>query len=151
MSNRKSCEIKCKYNVHFKFGGAPPKTNTVENPAMEITYPIPRNQLQTTSLQNPGAPVETYLSSFDFRRGLITTKAAKRITEDSQIKETLFDFTGTTRDPPVLQTHQTQDQETSDSEKEEEDLFQQFINQRKQQRDLRNRILQLINKSQSLE
>uniref|UniRef100_A0AAU7STC9 Capsid protein n=1 Tax=Betatorquevirus 034K TaxID=3163412 RepID=A0AAU7STC9_9VIRU len=151
MSNRKSCEIKCKYNVHFKFGGAPPKTNIVENPAMEITYPIPRNQLQTTSLQNPAAPVETYLSSFDFRRGLITSKAAKRITEDTQIKETLFDFTGTTRDPAVLQTLQTQDQEASDSEKEEEDLFQQFINQRKQQRDLRNRILQLINKTQSLE
>lgn len=138
----KSAEIKCKYSVHFKFGGNPAKIHTVENPAEQPVYPIPRDQFQTTSLQNPTQPIEYYLQQFDERRGLITGPAAKRLKKDSDIKDTLLSITGAAKEVPV-QTQETSEEET-DSEKEEDTLLQQLQQQLIRQRKFKRRILKLM-------
>nr|UGV35659.1 MAG: ORF1 [TTV-like mini virus] len=142
LEGQKSAEIKCKYSVHFKFGGNPAKIHTVENPADQPVYPIPRDQFQTTSLQNPTQPIEYYLQQFDERRGLITGPAAKRLKKDSDIKDTLLSITGTAKEVPV-QTQETSEEET-DSEKEEDTLLHQLQQQLIRQRKFKRRILKLM-------
>lgn len=142
LEGQKSAEIKCKYSVHFKFGGNPAKIHHVENPAELPIYPIPRNQCQTTSLQNPTQPIEYYLQQFDQRRGIITGPAAKRLKKDSDIKETLLSLAGTAKEVPV-QVQETSEEET-DSEKEEDSLLQQLQQQLLRQRKFKRRILKLM-------
>lgn len=151
LENKLSEEIKCEYELYFKWGGNPAKMVTIDNPGHQPIYPMPRTNIETPSLQNPASPPEYYLYSFDQRQDFITKKAAERIKTDWTITEPLFSITGSTRDVPVHQTFKTQDQETSDSEKEEETLLLQLQQQQLQQQQLKHRIRQLILRTQNLE
>nr|UGV38404.1 MAG: ORF1 [TTV-like mini virus] len=147
--NKLSEEIKCKYEMYFKFGGNPAKMLTIDNPAQQPIFPIPRNMQQTTSLQDPATPPEYYLYSFDQRHDQITAKAAKRIKTDWELKEPLYSITGSSKDVPVHP--QKAEDETSSSESEEENLLNQLQQQRQLQHQLKHRIRQLILKTQNLE
>ncbi len=83
--------------IYFKFGGATlPDPDTV-NPGEQGTFPIPTNKQQTVQISNPekASPYAT-LHSWDFRRGIITSKAFKRMCEN---QETDTDFQ-TDAEPP---------------------------------------------------
>nr|UGV34161.1 MAG: ORF1 [TTV-like mini virus]UGV34276.1 MAG: ORF1 [TTV-like mini virus]UGV34638.1 MAG: ORF1 [TTV-like mini virus] len=142
-SNYKSDDIKIEYTAYFKWGGAPAKMVKIDDPSKQEYYPVPSNELQTTSLQNPAYPPEYYLYSFDERQGQLTQRAAKRIKHDWETKKTLFSPTESPKEVPAQTTSPTTSEE-SDSEKEEETLFQQLINQQQKQRKLRHRIKQLM-------
>nr|UHM26556.1 MAG: ORF1 [Torque teno midi virus] len=78
-------ELWSNYCFQFKFGGASlPEPDTV-NPAEQGTYPVPTNQQQTVQITNPTktSPYAT-LHTWDYRRGLITSKAFKRMCENQQ-------------------------------------------------------------------
>ena len=123
---------------------------TVDNPAQQGTYPIPRNSITSNSLQNPATPPEYFLYSFDERQGILTHTAAKRIKKDWETKDYVSKFTESTREVP-MQTLQTSSDEASDSEKEEETLLQQLQRQQHHQKQLKRRILRLMQKNPNLE
>lgn len=109
------------YKFRWKWGGCPPKHITVDDPAHQIQYPIPRNQHETNSLQNPGQPPETMLYSFDHRHGNITTTALQRITSDWPIKDILSPITEpTTKQQIQEQFEALQVSEETQHQKEEE-------------------------------
>lgn len=143
-----SDDIKCEYKMHFKWGGCPAKMIKVDDPALQDHYPIPNNEQQTTSLQNPAYPPEYYIYNFDERQHQITKKAAKRIRTDWDTKESLLEFTETPKEVSA-QPESPSTSEESDSEKEEETFYQQLLRQRQKQHNLRKRIRQLMKTSQN--
>lgn len=142
-------EAKCEYKLYFKFGGNPPKMQPITNPKSQQTYPLPSNEFQTTSLQNPTSPIESYLQSFDWRRDLLTTAALQRIQKDFSlttpfVTDSEHRLTETTS--KAFQTFQDQTQTPEEKEKTLQHLLQQ---QRQQQLQLRQRIMEAIQQLQS--
>nr|UGV34641.1 MAG: ORF1 [TTV-like mini virus] len=145
LPDRISAETHIEYKFRFKLGGCPPPMDNVCDPTKQPKYPTPGNLLSSTLLQNPETPLEYYLSSFDQRRDIITTKAAKRLKTDSTSKEHLFSSTGTTSTEVPLRTQETSSSgETSEEEKDPETLQLNIRHQRRKQRKLRHRILELL-------
>ena len=77
----------------------PPTNGKICSPAAQPTYPIPDPKHETTSLQNPTQPIQTYLYNFDERRGLLTEKAAKRMRKDYRTEKDAFPFYRTLNRP----------------------------------------------------
>lgn len=141
LGGRKSAEAKIKYSFYFKFGGCPPKMDTIDDPTKQETYPVPGLQPSTYSLQNPTYPQEYYLYQFDEKDGMLTERAAKRIKLHKKTEKTLFPTTGA-MDPAALQT-----EATSDSEEEETDptlLRIKLRHLRRQRQQLEQQIERLI-------
>nr|UGV35719.1 MAG: ORF1 [TTV-like mini virus] len=148
----KSDEIKLEYEFHFKLGGNPLPMAEVHNPLLQGTFPTPSNIKQTTSLQNPTTPIETYLQGFDQRRGFLTKAAIERISKDWGLKKPSFKTsTGLSMDVPVHQTLQTSEDEASTEEEKEETLFTKLIKQRQKQQRLKQRILLTLQQIQNIE
>nr|UGV36808.1 MAG: ORF1 [TTV-like mini virus] len=140
-----SSEAHIQYEFRFKLGGCPPQMDDVCDPNSRSKWPTPSNLLSSTLLQSPETPIEYYLSTFDQRRGMLTTKAAKRIKKDIGFKETMLDFTGqTTTEVPIKSPETSSEDETSTEEKEKETYQLQFRHHRRKQRKLQQRILQLL-------
>lgn len=150
LNGKNSVEAKALYTFYFKFGGSPPPMSFVDDPQTQDKYPIPNNMQQTTSLQSPGTPLQTFLYHFDTKRDFLTTAATKRLQKDWGTKRLIFaDGTATTQSTVPVVTKETQE-ETAEEEKEEEIL--QLIRQQYQyQRELRQRIHQLMEQQQTLE
>lgn len=146
-----SAEAHLKYMFYFKIGGQPPPMATLTDPLQQPKYITPDNILQTNSLQNPATPLEYMLWNFDERRGQLTKKATKRITTDKETEQTLFPITETAYSVPTTSKTETQTSDSSDTEKEEMSLEEQLHHQRKQQKLLRNRIKQLLQRLTVLE
>nr|UPW35051.1 ORF1 [Torque teno mini virus 4] len=148
---KKSVEAKAEYIFHLKFGGCPAPMSIVENPADQPKFPVPNNMFETTSLQSPTLPITDFLYNFDERQGILTKKAAKRITKDSTIEKYLF-TDGTTETPfsaPAI--HQETSEESSEEEKEETSLLELLHKQYNKQQQLRQRILTTLHHLQKLE
>nr|UGV38189.1 MAG: ORF1 [TTV-like mini virus] len=148
-NKKNSYEAKCKYCFYFKWGGSLPPMSTIEDPKKQTTYPIPNNQLQTTSLQNPATAPERLLHQFDQRRGTLTTKALKRIQQDWDT-EKYFITDAATKFNVQLQG-ETSPETSSEEEEKEDNLFQQLQQQRLKQRNLKQRILKTLLKIQTSE
>nr|UGV33848.1 MAG: ORF1 [TTV-like mini virus] len=141
-------EAKIKYCFYFKWGGDLPPMSSIEDFTEKPVYPVPNNFTSTTSLQNPETFPQTYLYSFDERRGELTKTATERITKDYEIKEMPFLSTG----PRFAETSFPQKtQEDSSSEEEEENLYQLLQHQRNKQQLLKQRILRTLKRIQNLE
>lgn len=147
-NGKKSLEAKVGYNFRFKFGGCPPKTDKITDPCEQPFYPVPRDEHNVYSLQNPNTPPETFLYQFDFKRDILTEPATKRIKRDYQTTESLFPTTGTMQLeaalPETTQTSQTSEEET---EENEEALLLQLKHQRNKRKQLQRRLLQLMYKT----
>nr|UGV38286.1 MAG: ORF1 [TTV-like mini virus] len=139
-----SAEAHYAYKFHLKLGGCPPPMDKICNPLTQPIYPVPNNQQPSTSLQNPGTSIYTYLYNFDERRGELTKKATKRIKKDYQTEPTIFTSTGKSWMDVPASPQTTSSQETSTSEEEEEGLHLQLRRLRRKQNKLRQRILQLL-------
>nr|UGV33918.1 MAG: ORF1 [TTV-like mini virus] len=148
LGNAKSVEVKCEYIFYFKYGGCPPKMETITDPTKLPVYPIPNNNDELYSFQNPKLPPESYLYHFDVSKDIIKDSAAKRIKRDFSSEKTLFQTTG--RMQPGIQispetTPEATDQET-DSEKEEETLYQQLKQCKRKRKRLQLKLLTLMEK-----
>ncbi len=108
------------------------------DPSKQSKYPIPNNQQQTTSLQSPENPIQTYLYDFDERRGLLTERAAKRIKQDYTSEKTVLPFAGAATDLPILKA--TSPEESSSEEEEEQQAEKKLLQLRRKQHKLRERI-----------
>nr|UGV34717.1 MAG: ORF1 [TTV-like mini virus] len=151
LPDRISCEAKCKYTFYFKLGGCPPPMDDVCDPQKQPKYPTPNNILSTTLLQDPATPPQYFLNCFDQRRGMLTKKAAKRIKTDFETKELIFPPTGTTSmDIQIPSPETTSTEDSSEEEKDPQTLQFSLKRQRRKQRKLRNRILELLNLAQEL-
>nr|UGV39280.1 MAG: ORF1 [TTV-like mini virus] len=147
-----SAEAHMLYTFYFKLGGCPPPMDDVCDPAKQPTFPTPGNLLSTTILQSPETPIEYYLSSFDQRRDILTSTAAKRLKTDWTIKDPVFQPTGTTAaEVPIRTTEETSTEDSSEEEKDQETLQWNLQQHRRKQRKLRKRILQLLALTQNLE
>lgn len=140
-----SCEAHLQYKFRFKFGGCLAPMDKVCNPCDQPKYPIPNNYNETTSLQNPATPPETFLWQFDERRGEITQKAAKRLKTCTDIKELILPTAGTSLQLPATSHQETSTSESeTTSEEEDQTLLQQLQHQRRRQRKYNQRILHLL-------
>lgn len=138
-----SCESHIKYKFRFKLGGQPPPMSQLTKPDEQPKYPIPNNFLQIPSLQSPTTPFTYLLWNFDERRGQITQKASKRITDYQQPETSIFSIAETSSYCPTTKEAQ-EASETSTEEEEETPLQEQLLKQRRRQKLLRNRIRVLL-------
>lgn len=139
-----SDNVRIFYKFYFKWGGSPPKMITVENPAQQAQYPIPRNQYETTSLQSPAQAPESLLYSFDQRHGSLTTTALRRITEDWQSKSFISSITDSTTAANLKKAFQALQESEEEEQKKNKEIQQLLFNLRQQQQDLRDRIMSLL-------
>ncbi len=142
----KSVEAKCKFSFYFKFGGCPPKMETITDPTKQEKFPIPHNEQSMYPLQNPSQPPETFLYNFDVRKDIITKTAAKRIKSDWQTETTLLSTAGKWS-PEILCTDEstkTSSEEEEDSENEEATLLHQLNRYRRKRKRLQYKLLSLI-------
>nr|UGV39022.1 MAG: ORF1 [TTV-like mini virus] len=146
IEGKNSVEAKCEYKFVFKFGGCPPKTEQITDPCEQTVYPIPGDQQNVYSLQNPNIPPETFIWHFDTKRDMLTATAEKRIKTDHSSGKSLFSTTGKMQLEPAIstQTPETSETETEDSEKEEETLLQQLHKQRLKRKRLQRKLLKLM-------
>nr|UGV34973.1 MAG: ORF1 [TTV-like mini virus] len=136
------------YSFKWLWGGSPPKTVNIDNPSHQISYPIPNNEHETTSLQNPGTAPESLLYSFDLRHGLFTPSAISRISKDFTTETALTSITDETI-KRKLQTTLQELQTTQEKEQEEKTKVLQLINQlQHQQQCLREQLVQLLTNPQ---
>nr|UGV35910.1 MAG: ORF1 [TTV-like mini virus] len=144
----KSENVQMFYKFYFKWGGAPAKVINVENPSNQICYPIPRNEHETTSLQNPAQAPETVLCSFDYRHGDITRPALQRISHDWSTK-TIFDSITEPEKRQLLQKALQNLKESEQEEQAQEKKIQHQLKQLKlQQQYLREHIMSLLMQTQ---
>nr|UGV36019.1 MAG: ORF1 [TTV-like mini virus] len=140
-----SAEGHITYKFHFKVGGCPPDMDEVCDPAKQPQYPQPGNLLSSILLQNPETPLQYYINSFDQRRDTLTLRAAKRLKEDTDFKETFFKPTGKTLleiQPPSPQSSSETD---SSAEEENEEETQLLIHRHhRKQRKLQHGIIKLL-------
>lgn len=140
-----STECHMKYCFYFKFGGEPPPMELLRNPENQPQYPIPNNLLLQPSLQSPTTPFEWYLWNFDERRGQLTKRAAKRITENKESETDILSIAETTTWCPTALRKNQETSETTSSEEEETSTTEERLNQqRRQQKQLRKLINQLL-------
>ncbi len=152
LGTRKAVEAKILYNFYFKFGGTPPPMSWVDNPEEQIKYPIPNNKQQTTSLQSPGIPLQTFLYNFDTKRYELTKKAADRLKTDWSTKKTVFtDGTRKTSFTPEIISQKTPEETTSEEEEAQTPLYEQLQRQRLKQLRIKQRIVKILKNLQQLE
>lgn len=146
----KTLECKFEYTFYFKFGGNTAPMADIHDPRTQPYFPFPDNNQQTTSLQNPESPVETYLQSFDQRRDELTKTAFDRITKDWSLTTTSFKpQTGLSKSETATKK-QTQ-QEAQEPKEKKTTLQQQLEQQFDLQQHIRLRIQHLLSKLQTLE
>nr|UHM26143.1 MAG: ORF1 [Torque teno midi virus] len=74
-----------KYIFYFKWGGPYTTEDLVQNPKNQGKYPVPDTITQTIQISNPlKQTCETMLRDWDYRRGIITTTALKRMSKHLQ-------------------------------------------------------------------
>lgn len=143
--NQGQIQAHLRYSFYFKWGGAPQYMEHVYDPCSQPDYPIPNQRLQGPEIENPTNDPSKDLYNFDFRRHLITQKAAKRISTDS--KTFLSMFTDGVPDQPTfevpIQKQKKKKDQTQTQKKEKATLEQQLQFYRHRRQQLRQRYNQL--------
>lgn len=142
-----SIEAHCYYCFYFKWGGCPNQLENIADPCEQPKYSVPSNMLQTTEIENPNTSPTKQLYPFDFRRHIITAKAAERIKKDSTSETNIF--TDATVWDPQPQQETTSEEETETSPQEE--ITERSLDLLKQQqRQLQHRIFKLMKHTPTL-
>lgn len=78
-------ELMYKYIFYFKWGGPYMSDQPVQNPKSQGKYDVPDTFTQTVQISNPlKQSQKAMLRDWDYRRGIITTTALKRMSEHLQ-------------------------------------------------------------------
>nr|UHM26120.1 MAG: ORF1 [Torque teno midi virus] len=79
-----------KYNFYFKWGGPYTSEELVQNPKTQGKYPVPDTITQAVQIADPlKQTFQTMLRDWDYRRGIITTTALKRMSKHIQSDSSL--------------------------------------------------------------
>nr|UGV38791.1 MAG: ORF1 [TTV-like mini virus] len=139
-----SYSIHCRYNFKFKFGGCPETLEKVYDPCSQQVYPLPSQVLQTTQINDPETSPSKELYTFDFRREILTKTAAKRITKDKPLTDSLQSITdGSKSCAQAPEALQEKDHQAQTQEKKKEKLLLQLLLRKRDQLLLKHRIFQL--------
>lgn len=157
-------ELHYKCIFYFKWGGSLQQDSQILDPSNKKEYDVPDKLQSAIQISDPQTQIpETILHNWDFRRGFITPKALKRMSEHlkaESIISTDADSTPTKRprlhaQEPVLQGQKTQEETClhslfeesifQDPEKETETSIKQLIKQQhQQQQGIKLKLLQLL-------
>nr|UHK06263.1 MAG: ORF1 [Torque teno midi virus] len=151
------------YNFYFKWGGSYPPEQEAENPANKGKYPDPNTEQEAIQIADPlKQKYQTIFKSWDYRRGLLTPKALKRMqdnlsTSDScQSDSTSCSSPKRRRTLPVLQDPKKENKEiqkcllslceepTYQETEETPNVLQLIQHQQQQQQQLKHNLLTLI-------
>lgn len=137
-------EAKMSYKFNFNWGGCPKVLEKPYDPCSQPDWIVPRNFYEGLSVQDPNTPPQTEIQKWDWSRDYIKQTAIERIQQYTEPYETLQISTGTARDVPILRQTQEKDDETTDSEEEKTPIQIQLKQLRKQQQQLKLRILRKL-------
>nr|UHK05223.1 MAG: ORF1 [Torque teno midi virus] len=85
-----SWQLSAKYIFYFKWGGPQVTEKNVQDPKTQSTYPIPNSFWEAVQIADPKKQrCQSLLRSWDFRRGIATTTALKRMSENLQTDSSL--------------------------------------------------------------
>nr|UHK03661.1 MAG: ORF1 [Torque teno midi virus] len=79
----KGFDLPIEYKFFFKWGGTVVNLQNIQDPSKQGTFPVPSDQLDRIQIKNPAGPQSTEFHHWDYRRGVLTKKALKRVLEDS--------------------------------------------------------------------
>nr|UHK06422.1 MAG: ORF1 [Torque teno midi virus] len=83
-------ELKLSYLFHFKWGGPQVHNEKINDPETQGEYDGPFNMQQRLQIKNPEKlKTQSILHSWDFRRGIVTSSALKRMHENLSIDTSL--------------------------------------------------------------
>nr|UHK06189.1 MAG: ORF1 [Torque teno midi virus] len=152
-------ELKYKYTCYFKWGGPQVHDQLVQNPQTQGKYDVPDTMQQTIQVSNPlTQDCKAMLREWDYRRGIITTTALKRMSEHIQSIES--DLSDSEQPQKKKKTYAAeiphyQEKETQiktcllslfeeDTCQDPENLKQLILHQQQQQQKLKHNLLRLI-------
>nr|UHK03801.1 MAG: ORF1 [Torque teno midi virus] len=151
------------YTVYFKWGGTTPLSQPITDPATQNTYPLPGDLSQRLQVRDPKKQKE--LHPWEYRRGMLTETALKRMLEDSETSENSDFFTETptkkkkTGEDPLVylsgdpySVQHSSGTESSDQEEENQETpetLQLYIQQQqRKQRRLKHKLFHFLKKIQ---
>lgn len=79
----KGWDLPIEYKFYFKWGGTVINLQNIQDPAKQDKYPVPSDQLDRIQIKNPADEFLTEFHRWDYRRGILTKKALKRVLKDS--------------------------------------------------------------------
>lgn len=160
-------ELKSDYYFYFKWGGSDLPEPEIANPEEQAKYDVPSDLLEAIQVADPSQQkASRIVHSWDFRRGLLTGSALKRIYQDSETDSTLSTDSEeptkkkkkTPRGNSVPCKNQQEDQahqtllslysEGTSQEAQKTDIQQLIKQQQQQQHKLKLNMLKLINQLQ---
>uniref|UniRef100_A0AAU7B8U3 Capsid protein n=1 Tax=Samektorquevirus hominid16 TaxID=3160822 RepID=A0AAU7B8U3_9VIRU len=84
----KGFDFAVKYVSRFKWGGNIVQYKHIVDPSKQGTYPIPSDNFNTVQIKDPkGQAIKTQYHPWDYRRGMLTSKAIKRALKDTDVTE----------------------------------------------------------------
>nr|UHK05975.1 MAG: ORF1 [Torque teno midi virus] len=153
-------QLQTKYTFYFKWGGPQVTEKNVQDPKEQSTYPIPNSIWETIKITNPEKQhCKQLLRSWDFRRGIATTRAIKRMSENL---ETDTSFSSDDSETPKKKKRTTSEMPLQDKKQEKiqscllslfeedscpeqtEDIQQLITKQHQQQQKLKRNLIQLL-------
>lgn len=79
----KGCDLPIEYKFYFKWGGTVVNLQNIQDPSKQETFPVPRDQFDRIQIKNPAGTQSAEFHYWDYRRGILTKKALKRVLQDS--------------------------------------------------------------------
>jgi len=152
-------ELDYKYTFFFKWGGSQTTDPPIEDPEHRGKYPVPDTVHETVQIDDPEKLIpQSILHAWDFRRGLVTQTALKRMSENLPIDSSLESDDSEPqkkkkRVSKELPCHKEEQEEIKtcllslceETTCQETEDLQQFIKQQhQQQQHLRKNILKLL-------
>lgn len=161
LANLKSStwQLPYKYTFYFKWGGPQITEHTVQDPKGQEVYPVPDKLFERIQVADPlKQKYKAMLRPWDYRRGHITPKALKRMSENLPTDSSLSsDETETpTKKKKVTSQLQYKNQETEeiqscllslfekDTYPETQDIHQLLQQQQQQQLKLKHNLIKLL-------
>lgn len=151
-----------KYTFYFKWGGSAIEDQLVQNPEEQGDYPIPSDLTKAVQVKNPlKQHHKAILKAWDYRRGIITKTALKRMSEHLQTDTSVQSDDPETPKKKKKTTAQLRDPEEAEEEiktcllslceepiyqdqPQQENLYQLILQQQQQQQKLKLNIMQLL-------
>nr|UYM03263.1 MAG: ORF1 [Anelloviridae sp.] len=152
-------ELTYKYSCYFKWGGPHVTDEAVQNPKTQDKYPVPDTESQNIQIVDPGkTDYQNLLRAWDYRRGIITTRALKRMSEHLKTDQSFSSDDSETapkkkKNAAEIPYYQEKTQKIQkcllslceeDTCQETEDLHKLIQHQQQQQQKLKHNIIQLL-------
>ena len=79
----KGFDLPIEYKFYFKWGGTVVNLQNIQDPSKQETFPVPRDQFDRIQIKTQQEPNQQSSTTGDYRRGILTKKALKRVLQDS--------------------------------------------------------------------